>query len=101
MVDRDGSFTLSGIKQINIEAQEIAVFLYPNPVNDILTIKFNKSVPDLHLNISDVQGRVIKTIQTKAAAMATLDMNTFFQGVYFVEGFDGQKELFKKKVIKR
>lgn len=60
---------------------ENAVKIFPNPVNDQFKIEADDIISIL--SIQDVQGRVVETFKPNAAT-ATLNLNTYANGVYTI-----------------
>lgn len=79
----------------NIEAEILTeISLYPQPVNDILTITYPTSVKQLAL--FDAQGKLIQNIEIKADGKTEVDMSALANGVYFLQ----INQKYSKKVIK-
>ncbi|HTD41117.1 MAG TPA: T9SS type A sorting domain-containing protein [Mucilaginibacter sp.] len=83
----------AGINQSESNSEEIA--LYPNPVKDILQIDyFGKK----QILITDINGKIIKSIITTDKSISLSDLNT---GSYFMQIFSENNKLFgTQKFIK-
>ncbi len=75
--------------------------LFPNPAKDVITLSF-KYLPsrDLKINLSDVQGRQIKSFLYPSFNEKTLSLpvHQFDRGLYIVEVISGQKK-YRSKVL--
>ncbi|MCH8317877.1 MAG: T9SS type A sorting domain-containing protein [Bacteroidetes bacterium] len=74
--------------------------IYPNPSNDILTIKFESmNNTGIEIKISDLQGRVIfiDTIE-KYSDHFQLDISKYKKGIYFIQ-MKTDKENISKKIF--
>jgi hypothetical protein len=81
----------------NVIEQHLSI--YPNPVNDALTIvsgSYNNQIKNIVL--LDLTGKLIATFEPTYQASQTLDLSACKAGMYFlrIEGNDGQ---FTKKII--
>ena len=86
---------LSNINQLNKNA---APLLYPNPMNDVLTIKLPNNVSG-YLHISDVDGRAIRNIYLNNQNDFELDIRDLSSGIYIAR-FEYGGELFAWKLVK-
>ena len=64
------------------ENQSNNVIIYPNPANDIVSIKLQTQVME-HLKISDVKGSIIYT-ETLQSNKKLLNTSSFTKGMYFI-----------------
>jgi hypothetical protein len=65
-------------------AKDNAVAVYPNPVHDVLNITVSGRYEGSNISITDVTGRVVKTIAVTAQSMA-VDMKGMAAGTYFLK----------------
>ncbi len=65
-------------------AKDNAVAVYPNPVHDVLNITVSGRYEGSNISITDVTGRVVKTIAVTAQNMA-VDMKGMAAGTYFLK----------------
>ena len=56
--------------------------IYPNPANDVVTISKNNAIEIIAVNISDINGRVVKEVANDIASINISDLNA---GVYFLK----------------
>jgi glycosidase len=81
----------------NVIEQHLSI--YPNPVNDALTIVSGSSNNQIkNIVLLDLTGKLIATFEPTYQESQTLDLSAFKAGMYFLrmEGNDGQ---FTKKII--
>jgi photosystem II stability/assembly factor-like uncharacterized protein len=82
-----------GIKDDDLSEKEPSekLLLFPNPVNDMLTIDLQETGDHNECLIFDQLGRMIKRdVCEKGNSPATIDVSGFPQGVYFVVIHDSQ-----------
>lgn len=74
--------------------------LFPNPVNDYVTIEgLNDSKFD-RLMIYDLQGKLVfQTIESRVLQTTTIDLYSFETGIYFIQGFSENRQILNKKVV--
>ena len=56
--------------------------IYPNPATDIVNISKNSAIEITAINISDINGRIVKQVATNVEAISVSDLSP---GVYFVK----------------
>lgn len=70
--------------------------IYPNPVNDKLTLQLNAAVSQqLSISVYDVTGKLMSATQNNAAAgtlFITIDTHTLPQGLYFLKVQMGKEQ---------
>ena len=71
--------------------------VYPNPVNDILTIE-NELSSDSKLTIVDINGRIVKNVSS-SSSLTSINVSDLNSGIYFVNIETDQGKV-TKKVIK-
>ena len=75
--------------------------LYPNPSNGLVNISFSKVIHQADINVIDMQGRIVFSINNTSSLGEALDLNHLNSGTYFVsissdEGFAITKILIQK-----
>ncbi len=71
----------------SIDQQIVTVVMYPNPASQETKLVVTGLQGEVKITISDVQGRIINTINTKAnnnKVEETLDVSSLAKGVYYV-----------------
>lgn len=104
-VPQNGTFNIcaSATGTLGVLENELNKFkLYPNPVKDIVNIKFNTpSNNKIDLNVYDIQGNlVLNTVKYLQNNRTLLNLENLKSGVYFLKAYDGESELTKKLIIK-
>ena len=88
LVNRDWSKEFFDIKKITTEDFGVRVVLSPIPANKTLQLIFNvNSAQTISFNITDVNGRKLKTWSAKVStgsASMPIDINTLAAGVYYL-----------------
>jgi len=82
------------ITGVGINSNEIDVNIYPNPSNGKITVKLNSN--QNLVSISDINGKVIKTIIT-TSKVTSFDLSDFENGIYFIK-VETNKFNYTKKV---
>ena len=78
------------------------VVVYPNPSSDFINLQFsNITAKSVNVNIFDINGRLVKKLEVNPenSAEQRVDISTFSNGTYFINGVIDNKE-FVKKFIK-
>ena len=85
----------SELLPVKLEAQAHMVQLYPNPAYELLNIEFEASGVAQNINVLDIQGRQIQTINRKLNnKLIKLDVSQLAEGLYFldIQYKDGSEE---------
>lgn len=98
--DTHTTFTEDVTANINSSSISNSFTIYPNPVNNILNVKFS-SPEKYEIQISDVNGKlIIKKNMLPTASLSQLSVSELPQGVYFIKMISSLKT-FSKKFIKQ
>ena len=96
-VDLDGSSSFSSLVTVNfLNSGEVT--MYPNPVQDQLTIDVAGSAEGVTAVITDMTGRLIST--RKLGADSKLDMTSLQAGTYLVTVGDGDAKV-TRRIVKK
>ncbi|KGL59010.1 S8 family serine peptidase [Polaribacter sp. Hel1_85] len=102
---QDFSLVINGVKLESLSISEFDnekenIFIFPNPVNDVLKIKFDSSkFQDIKISIYNVLGK--KQIEAKSYNQNTmeLDVSSFSKGVYILKIHDDKGNVVSSKKI--
>lgn len=81
--------------------EELEIQVYPNPANDLVTIRFSEDLKNrpLSLVVTDVMGRKMLS-ESNVSSSSTIDVSQWPSGVYFIQmEQDGRR--FGRKIVKR
>lgn len=91
-------FIITGINKID---KEMDLEVYPNPVSDLMNLKYtNYTNQNLAYKIYDAAGKLIET-KNISGSQTLIDMCTFVSGTYFIKVFSANQELKVFKIIKQ
>ncbi len=97
LADVDGNFSLSKIEILSFKGDISNVYLYPNPVQDIMKIVHNDSkLLNTYATIRSASGASVKTILLNNFQQS-VDISNLTKGIYFI-GFSNGKVL---RVVKK
>ncbi|WP_207513262.1 T9SS type A sorting domain-containing protein [Longitalea luteola] len=100
MVETDGTYKLSYIISLRSRLS-MHISLSPNPVKNILMIQHPKAGANGHIQITGVNGQLMRDIRLSAnAVISNVDMSGFTSGLYHIVYKSGQ-DMFSKTVIKQ
>lgn len=81
-----------------IQSEEM-ITIYPNPTNGLINIKINQFSGKLNLQVFDLNGRVVYSLNnTDFNIEKTIDLNSLQSGMYVVK-IDGDNLNYTKKII--
>jgi hypothetical protein len=85
--DMKANSTTSHIVSVKFAADALptTLSLYPNPVNNVLSIGLNESASDANITVFNSMGIKVMELHNLAGANFVLDMTDFEKGVYTVE----------------
>jgi hypothetical protein len=83
--------------------ETLEIGIYPNPATDLIAIQFNGIVTaDFQLDLVDVTGKIIESKSiNKGQTIAYFDVQTIYNGTYFVKISNGNESTTKKVIIAR
>lgn len=97
------NFTTNSTVGISESGRISTVSLFPNPANDYINLQFyTQQSKIMQLHISDVTGRVVKSMEYHSVAgenAVNIDLSELQSGIYFLN--DNQSSLQTIKLIKR
>jgi plastocyanin len=79
-----GIITVQTVTDVRNNLSQLNLIVYPNPVNDIMTIKWNSGLSAAQYNITDQAGRIVFT-STIEDEIAPVDISHLSPGIYFVQ----------------
>jgi hypothetical protein len=82
----------------NVTDNNINIKMYPNPTTSTSTLTINGNSGTSIVNIFDIQGRMIKTMQVAPNTNQTIDLNNR-QGTFFVRITTNNQTITKKLII--
>lgn len=74
--------------------------LFPNPFNHSLTVLTNNNIPFNGLAIKDMQGKTCIRLNVQKTVKYTIDASELPTGLYFIEVYSVNGEMFIEKLIK-
>ncbi len=83
------------------DVEKFKVQMYPNPTNDFVHVRFNTSVQEIKLSITDMNGKVIFTEENVTTGKLTFNMAHKPPGIYLVRMRIDNRPLIRKLVVKR
>ena len=81
-VDNDGTYTYSPIEAVKFDPER-AILVYPNPVKDVLTV--SAEVMLKQIRVSSADGRTLFLQSGINDRQATINMDSFAKGIYYLE----------------
>jgi len=103
LINKDGSFSYSSIIQLDI-SNKIVMQVFPNPVKDLLQIRFNKASNDKAiLQLLNFSGKVAKTINAGNVSQAniTVSLADLASGMYTVQLLSNGQQVVTQKIVKQ
>ncbi len=97
------TFNTEFLDTLNNESfNKVNFSIFPNPVTEIVKLKFNKSINDqISVSIYNIQGKLIlnskKTLQNNTIQLSTSSLKS---GMYFLKVNDGVNEVTQKLIVK-
>lgn len=86
IADKNGTITFSKVVQLDIVANQLHVFLSPNPVANTLSVYSPVSILGAVIKINDLGGKTLYTSRQNlsAGSKLTIDVSAFAKGMYIV-----------------
>jgi len=90
-----------GIDDITSEANDFNISLYPNPTNDVITIKAENTLnTDLKVDLISLEGKKVKTVIISNYETQQIDISYLSQGIYIANFYANNVLIANKKVVK-
>jgi len=67
------------------EFNDFQIQVYPNPVNDNVSIAFNEGISNCCLRLVDLTGKTVMNLSNLSGEIITLDVEKYSSGIYFLE----------------
>ena len=97
----DTTVSVGWCSTVNIEKiSSVSAVLYPNPVKDVLNIKFEKNCKDCILELISIQGRVILNSNINDESSVSINIEAVPAGCYFLY-IRTPKGQFSSRIIKQ
>lgn len=84
---------------VNENSYDLKIQIFPVPSNDIIEIK-NKSIKNCELNLIDLTGKVILSLELFSFSNTELIITDLSNGLYFLQVKPENSSIFYKKIIK-
>jgi len=75
--------------------------LYPNPVEDVLSIEISNNVEVTRMTINNVGGNLINESKFNNASRFEIETSELKPGLYFITLYNNKKALATRKIIKK
>ena len=95
------SLVVTAIKDDFPQTWEVNAF--PNPVSDLLHVRWNETTQPVLLRFTNLSGQVLYQTKVEGTPETQFQVNNYAQGTYFLEVFDTdgtQGKTFKVEVIR-
>ena len=101
MIHADGSIKYSQIASVSVQGDS-KLLIHNNPAGDILTIQNEDALQARTVRLFDVQGReVFQTIMDQGITMISIDVQTYYAGIYVLTVSNPFRTLSSKLVISK
>lgn len=89
-----------GVSSTTIPQKDPSLYLYPNPTNGLLNLKWRDATPD-RIVIRDLMGRPVLTKSVGAASvgLSHMDLHSLANGIYLVSVWQDGRVVFQEKVV--
>ncbi len=98
MLDRDGQFTYSPIRQLTINHSTLSIAIFPNPAKDNLQLQLESDKQKtINLQVVSQDGKVVlsnQVIVLQGASLQNININKLVSGHYFLKVI-GEKTVLK------
>lgn len=88
---------ITGINQLNINSQH--PLIYPNPFNSFATIQLKTTIKNAELNIYNLTGQKLKTINNLSGDKIEVHKDNLPSGLYYFNLIEDQKTIATEKLI--
>ncbi|MCK5775597.1 MAG: T9SS type A sorting domain-containing protein, partial [Bacteroidales bacterium] len=79
------------------EATDLEMLIFPNPVQDLLSIRLTSNEKTINIKIYDVIGRIVDDFEVDSKE-TQVDLSSYQNGIYYIGADDGVQNTLKKFV---
>lgn len=103
MIDKDGSYTYSPIRTVEVSKPNTPFVIAPNPAKSSTTIYFNIPISKAEISIYDAQGRQVYINTYNGASLNKFELNTnnLLNGLYIVNVKTGDRNYNERLLISK
>lgn len=95
------NYSSLGVDDIESEANNFIISLFPNPTHSILNLKFESNTSsDLKVEIISLDGKKVKSISLSNYENTQIDISNLSQGVYLTNFYSSNVLIASKKLVK-
>ncbi|MFM6925875.1 MAG: LamG-like jellyroll fold domain-containing protein [Ferruginibacter sp.] len=101
-VDIDGQSVNSQVVAVHLNKKDVQLFVFPNPVKDVLQVQTNGMAGQSALQITDANGRLLYTrdiVLEQGSNSMPLNISRFGSGTYYVR-LSNDRDSFVKQFVK-
>lgn len=98
-----GTLTLNGLTEVTASSKDFLASkftVFPNPVNDVVTVANSNNLLVSEIAINDINGRTVKTVKLNAVTEAQVNVAELNSGIYFMN-ITTNEGVTTKKIIKK
>jgi hypothetical protein len=99
-VDFDGKSSLSDVRVLKLNEVNDEINIYPNPTNDVLTISIATQSSSTSIQLFDITGRNVKSINTQNNTNQ-IDVGDLCNGIYFINICNPEMNVSRKIIINK
>lgn len=86
----------------DFELDNTNILIYPNPVQDYISVQTDLTRNDLKIELINESGQVVKTSKIlQGSTLCIIDTETVYNGIYFIKVSDGNKSKSCKVIINK
>jgi Secretion system C-terminal sorting domain len=90
-----------GVEDISSEVNNFNISIFPNPSNDIITIKVENTLnKDLKVDIVTMDGKKLKTVSISNLETQQIDISNLSKGIYLTNFYANNILIANKKIVK-
>ncbi|WP_445454789.1 T9SS type A sorting domain-containing protein [Flavobacterium sp. 25HG05S-40] len=87
------SGTTTYLSATDFNLSQVNFKIYPNPAQDFIAIQSDLMDTDLQVRLTDASGKVIQTDTIlQGSTLCVVDLNTVYNGMYFVTISNGKED---------
>jgi len=73
------------VLSVDTPTLEENINLYPNPTTGTITLNYSSNIPLVEAIITDLNGRILKTMELNSPDTTQISLDDFSKGVYFIQ----------------
>jgi len=90
-----------GITEIDAEANQLQIDIYPNPSKEFINLKFStEGILDFRAEVFSLDGKLVEAVPSNATDLMQINIADLSKGIYLLKIYNGNSYIGTRRIIK-